>query len=56
MFGQLCAYGIVLWLCPVGPMVLIGIGIQIGKQGFRPWLTQNLTRVFGSEGFSNDAG
>jgi len=54
MFEQLCAYSIVLWLCPVGPLVLIGIGIQIGRQGFRPWLTNSLVNIFGTGGAANE--
>ena len=48
MFEQLCAYGIVVWLCPVGPLVLIGLGIQIGKYGFRHVLTRGLVSLFPS--------
>ena len=54
MFEQLCAYGMVLWLCPIGPMVLIGIGIQIGKYGFRHWLTSVLVKIAGSEGIASE--
>jgi hypothetical protein len=48
MVSQLCAYGIVLWLCPVGPLVLIGLGVQIGRHGARTVLTRALVRVFGN--------
>jgi len=48
MVEQLCAYGIVVWLCPVGPLVLIALGMQFGKYGVRATLTRWLTSWFPS--------
>ena len=47
MVGQLCAYGFVLWLCPVGPLLLIGLGIQVGKYGWRVVIGRAARKVFG---------
>jgi len=46
MFEQLCAYGIVVWLCPLGPIVLISLGIQIGRHGFKHVVSQFLFKLF----------
>lgn len=46
MVEQLCAYSILAWLCPVGPLVLIGVGMQFGKYGVRATLTRWLLSVF----------
>jgi hypothetical protein len=55
MVEQLCAYGLVVWLCPVGPLVLIGLGIQVGRHGWRHVITTGLLKVFGvpKEGFTS---
>ena len=54
MVEQLCAYSIILWLFPVGPLVLISIGIQVGRHGWRHVITAALLKVFGvsKEGFT----
>ena len=55
MVEQLCAYGIILWLFPLGPIVLVGLGIQVGRHGWRHVITAALLKVFGvpKEGFTS---
>ena len=56
MVGQICAYGVVLWLCPVGPLLLIGLGIQVGRHGWKYVVRTALTKIFGQvkEAFPNE--
>ncbi len=47
MVGQLIAYIIVLWLCPVGPILLVWLGIAVGHHGWKHVITVALLKIFG---------
>lgn len=48
MVEQLCAYGLLCWMFPLGPLLCLWIGIQIGRLGWRPALTMMLVKIFGA--------